>query len=173
MGTMTMELFILVLAIPSAYLVARHTYRMHRRVAALLSVDSAGGRRAPVDSAGGAAVAVETARGAAAPVESAPGPVASPDSVSGRTAPTPVRITSVLVLDRSLLVAVTPHGTASTAAEREQVLLAELFEADGGAAIAVLNRWCETGTTVVMERGSNRLTFQARRGSSIVLAAAS
>src|SRR5580704_13121446 len=71
MGTMTMELLILVLAIPSAYLVARYTYRMHHRVAALLSVDSARGRRAPVDSAGGAA----------APVESAPGPVASPGSV--------------------------------------------------------------------------------------------
>jgi hypothetical protein len=163
MGAMTVELLILLLAIPVAYLVARHTYRMHHRVATLLSVDSARSRRAAVDSAGGVAV----------PVESARGQVASPGSVSGRTAPMPVRITSVLVLDRSLLVAVTPHGTASTAAEREQVLLAELFEADGGAAIAVLNRWCETGTPVVMELGSNRVTFQARRGSSIVLAAAS
>jgi hypothetical protein len=162
MGTMTMELLILVLAIPSAYLVARHTYRMHHRVAALLSVDSDRGRRPPVDFAGGAVV----------PVESAPGEVASPGSVSGRTASMPVRITSVLVLDRSLLVAVTPHGRASTADEREQVLLAEVFESDGGAAIAVLNRWCETGTPVVIELGSNRLTFQARGGSSIVLAAA-
>jgi hypothetical protein len=85
--------------------------------------------------------------------------------------PTPVRITEVVVLDRSLLVAVTPHGMGTDAELGEdQVLLGELFEADGGAAVTVLNRWRQAGTPVVMRLGSDRLTFQAHRGSSIVLA---
>src|SRR5579862_4915883 len=139
-----MVALILVVAVPTSLGVARYLGRCYQGLAELLT-------------------------GAAARARAAPKPVAGGD---GGTQPRPVRITAVLVLDRSLLVTVTPHGMGVDAELGEdQVLLGEMFEPDGGAAVAVLNRWQAAGTPVVMELGSNRLTFQAHRGSSIVLAA--
>jgi len=138
-----MELFILMMAIPVAVLVARHTWRVHLRVAELFHTAPVGTRIEP------------------ASVGTGPEPVA-------------VRITAVLAVGRSLLVAVRPHPIGDGEPPvPDQVLVGQLFEADGGAALAVLDTWCGAGTPVVMHLGADRLTFQAQRGSSIVLAAAS
>jgi len=185
-----MVVLIVVLAVPSSLCVGGCLYRRYRGIAELLTatpvragaapqVAGGDGGAAPRPAAGsdggtqsdlpaglGDRTGPRPASGAAAGIEPAPG-------AASRIEPTPVRITAVIALDRSLLVAVTPHGMGSDAdLGEDQVLLGELFEFDGGAAVAVLNRWRAAGTPVVMELGSNRLTFQARRGSSIVLAAA-
>src|SRR5580704_3266705 len=123
------------------------------------------GDRTGPKPASGAAAGIGPVMGAARESEPVMGAAAGIEPTTGapaRIEPTPVRITAVIVLDRSLLVAVTPHGMGSDAdLGEDQVLLGELFEPDGGAAVAVLNRWQATGTPVVMELGSNRLTFQA------------
>jgi len=147
-----MVLLILVVSLPIATFVARRWWRVQCDVAELFG--SAEPRRST-------ALAPQRTR-----VRSAP-PRRSAEPVS-------VRITAVLVVDRSLILSVSPQGTGGAGAPdgADQVLVGEMFEADGGATQAVLTRWCETGTPVVMQMGSSRLTFQAHRGSSVVLAAA-
>jgi hypothetical protein len=85
--------------------------------------------------------------------------------VHQRTGTPRVRITAVLVADRSLLVGTSPatqDGVCEPSA-RDQVIVGELCDSNDDATVAVLNNWRQAGTLVTVHLIVDRVIIEAPR----------
>src|SRR5665213_295940 len=85
-------------------------------------------------------------------------------------ATTRVRVTSVVVFGRSVLVGIAGPPRSDGTSGGDQILAGKFFADDVDAGVAVLEHWRAAESELDVYKLADRLTFEAPHGSSIVLA---